>query len=314
MADESGTAGPRWTRTFFTPETTRDHTLTLAWTGGGNLSMAVRIVATNQWVYYANTSNNPEVITTELTAGVEYKIAVWAVSGVGTYTLTVDDEPTSGLELLSGVADESGTAGPRWTRTFFTPETTRDHTLTLAWTGGGNLSMAVRIAATNQWVDDAYTSNNPEVITTELTAGVEYKIAVWAVSGVGTYTLSVDGPQPSGGLTIQRNHLDAAAGPAEISAAFTPTTSGPVTIELSWTGAADLDLIVERANRQWRSCRRVDGIGQPGASGCRRHPRRGVPNPVNSRERRNRLRREPGRRSCARHSAGRRSEHPDHQR
>ena len=248
VADESGTAGPRWTRTFFTPETTRDHTLTLAWTGGGNLSMAVRIVATNQWVDDANTSNNPEVITTELTAGVEYKIAVWAVSGVGTYTLTVDDEPTSGLELLSGVADESGTAGPRWTRTFFTPETTRDHTLTLAWTGGGNLSMAVRIAATNQWVDDANTSNNPEVITTELTAGVEYKIAVWAVSGVGTYTLSVDGPQPSGGLTIQRNHLDAAAGPAEISAVFTPTTSGPVTIELSWTGAADLDLIVERAD------------------------------------------------------------------
>ena len=210
--------------------------------------MAVRVAATNQWVDDANTSNNPEVITTESTVGVEYKIAVWAVSGVGTYTLTVDDEPTSGLELLSGVADESGTAVPRWTRTFFTPQTTRDHTLTLAWTGGGNLSMAVRVAATNQFVDDATTANNPEVLTTELTVGVEYKIAVWAVSGVGTFTLTVDDDQepPSNGLTIQRNHLDAAAGPSEIRADFTPTTAGPVTVELSWSGSADLDLVVQR--------------------------------------------------------------------
>jgi hypothetical protein len=61
-------------------------------------------------------------------------------------------------------------------------------------TGSGDLDIDLRLAANNSWIASSTGSENPKSIPTSLTEGTSYAIAVWAASGLGTFTLSVTGP------------------------------------------------------------------------------------------------------------------------
>ena len=100
-----------------------------------------------------------------------------------------------------GIADNSGVEGPRWNSTDYTPVQSGPVTFDLDWTGGGDLRIDVRLAANNSWVASNTSTDHPKELTTSLTEGVPYRIAVWAVSGSGVYTLTANGPNGSGGTT-----------------------------------------------------------------------------------------------------------------
>ena len=52
-----------------------------------------------------------------------------------------------GAETRSGVVDSSGALGPRWVSTTYTPEADGVGTFSLAWTGDGDLRIAIYRAA-----------------------------------------------------------------------------------------------------------------------------------------------------------------------
>ncbi len=89
--DASGAVAPAWRSRQWTPTTTGPVTIQMSWTGGGALQMDLRRASDRKWIAAATNTANPKVMTATLEAGTTYRLAVWAVSGVGTFTAVTDD-------------------------------------------------------------------------------------------------------------------------------------------------------------------------------------------------------------------------------
>lgn len=91
--------------------------------------------------------------------------------------------------VLSGTADSSGATGARWQSTQYTTTAGGIHTFTLSWSGLGNLRIEV-VKADGTWVGANSSTAMPKTLSVRLTAGAWYRIAVWSVSGAGTFTVT----------------------------------------------------------------------------------------------------------------------------
>jgi ELWxxDGT repeat protein len=195
MVDDDKLAGPKWVSTVFAPVAGGAHVFTLDWAGGADLGLSVKDPVSGVTLGSDTSGDHPKHVTVDLVAGKDYRVNVWARSGSADFTVTVEaSAPPSGEVVFSGMVDDDKLAGPRWSRAFYTPKVTGDHELVLDWIGDGWLQINVRDAATNEWVGSNLTTDHPKSLTVPLEAGTEYRVAVWSVSGVGDFTVTVYPP------------------------------------------------------------------------------------------------------------------------
>ena len=196
FVDASRELGPKWARTLYTPVIDRDHTFTLGWEGDANLRISVKEYASGQWVGENITTDQPKTLTVDLKAGVEYKIAVWAKSGSAEYTLSlIAPIAPAGEEIFTSTVDADRIVARKWRKTLYTPDVSGDYSFTLDWDGDANLRISVKEYATGQWIGENITTDHPKTVTVPLNDGVEYKIAVWSVSGVADFTVVMFPPE-----------------------------------------------------------------------------------------------------------------------
>jgi hypothetical protein len=75
-------------KTVYMPAMSGDHTFVLDWVGDGDLRVNLKVKATGVWVGANTGTQHPKLLTVPLDAGVEYRVAVWAKSGSGDFTVT----------------------------------------------------------------------------------------------------------------------------------------------------------------------------------------------------------------------------------
>lgn len=205
-------AGSSYQKTGFTVNATESATLTLDWTGSGELRMA--LFENGVRTHKGNETIRPRAITQEFRTDTDYQVAVWAYSGAGDYTVTITetvDTPTdpgtptyttTERTLAEGTADDAGVLGKRYDKYSFTVKNTEQATLKLDWTGDGDLRLALFKDGTR-----THTGNEalrPREITQVFDAASNYQMAIWAVTGVGqfkatiTETVEVTDPQDPG--------------------------------------------------------------------------------------------------------------------
>lgn len=131
-----------------------------------------------------------------VTAGVAYRIGVWAAAGVGTYALSTPDA------IVRSAVDATGATAPAWRSFPWTPGTTGRMRLTMRSTGGGDLRFDLRRASDNAWVADALGTTNPKSLAANVTAGVSYRIGVWAASGRGDLNIDAVAAKPPNILIV----------------------------------------------------------------------------------------------------------------
>ena len=195
FVDASRQLGRKWTKTLHTPSISGDHTFMLAWEGDANLRMSVKEYATGTWIGENITTDHPKTLTLNLDAGVEYKIAVWATAGAADFTLSISPPIVSaGEEIFSATVDADRVVAKKWRKTLYTPVVSGVYSFTVDWESDANLRMSVKEYATGTWIGENITTDHPKTVTVSLNAGVEYKIAVWSVSGVADFTVVVYPP------------------------------------------------------------------------------------------------------------------------
>ena len=129
--------------------------------------------------------------------------------------------------LSTGTADFNNVQGAAWRRVDFTAARTGAATVSLNWTGTGDLrfnvlsSAGVRLTGNN-------TTAKPKSVTLNLVAGRAYYVGLWSARGVGTYTLS-----------LTENFPDTDTTPPQPPTGLMTTGHTVSTIALSWTAATD---------------------------------------------------------------------------
>jgi hypothetical protein len=187
--------GPKWTRTLYTPSATGGHIVLLEWEGDANLLISIREYDTSTWIADNVTTDNPKAIETNLTAGVEYKIAVWAKTGAADFAVTmVAPPPRVGDEIFTDTVDADRIVARKWVKTIYTPDVSGDHQFVLDWDGDAMLRTSIKIYASGILIGADVSNDQPKSFTEGLDAGVEYKIAVWAYTGTADFTLTVYPP------------------------------------------------------------------------------------------------------------------------
>jgi hypothetical protein len=190
--DAARVAGPRWTSTEYVPEDSGPHEFVLDWTGKAMLRIDIREAGSGAWIG-ANTSQAiPKHLAVDLDAGVPYRVAVWSMSGAGDFTVAAT--PLAGGIIHGGVADADGFAGRRWSSVTYGPSISGPHEFVLDWTGEAMLRIDIREVATGAWVGANTGSAKPKHLMVDLDAGVDYRVAVWSMRGVGAFTVTATGP------------------------------------------------------------------------------------------------------------------------
>ncbi|MCP4962078.1 MAG: sulfatase [Actinomycetia bacterium] len=189
VVDDSWIAGPRWVGVTYIAPVSGEIDFELSWAGGGDLAFDLRVAATNEWIAADTSATNPKVFTAHVDAGTPYRLAVWARSGEGAFGVSVGELPAT--QLLSGRVDSTRATASKWVSTHITASDTGPATFELDWAGQANLALDVRVAATSKWVGSSTKADSPKSLTVALQAGVEYRVAVWALSGVGDFDLQV---------------------------------------------------------------------------------------------------------------------------
>ncbi len=213
VVDSSRSQAPKWRRLDFTTSQTATATFRLAWSGNADLRFEIRLGATGAIIASNTTTgtSSPKTVDASLTAGTAYYAAIWAYSGVGTYTLTIaenipDPPPPGGSDrtLSTGSLDSTRASAAKWVRVDFTTPRTATTALRLSWTGNADLRIEIRLAATGAIIARNITAGttSPKTVDAPLTAGTAYYAAVWSYRGVAAYTLTIaDGtvdPPPPG--------------------------------------------------------------------------------------------------------------------
>lgn len=238
--DRGRIEAPRWVGTSYTPGTSGPVSLTLEWTGQGNLAFDVRRAADGQWLGSNKTDASPKELTVTLDAGVEYRIGVWAQSGQGDYVLSVaaPEPPDTNAPFSSGTVDSSRTVAPKWVpSTYFSP-TGEDTTFTLTWSGDAQLSLDVRRISGNLWVgSDSQQTPSPKQLTVTLEAGVLYRIGVWSTSGSADFelTASTGATPPTSTSTTSTSSTSTSTSTTSSSTSTSTSTTSTTTTSTSTT-------------------------------------------------------------------------------
>ena len=248
--DSSRATAPKWTSTTFTPTVSGTIDLELSWTGGADLAMDVRRVSNNGWVGSNTGSDSPKLLSVPLEAGVQYRLATWARSGVAAFDLTLLDggppptttsttttstttttttPPGGGEVVLMRDLDATWATAPGWVSTNYTAAVTGPITLELDWSGSADVAMDVRRVANGSWVASNTGSAKPKTLTVPLDAGVQYRFAVWARSGTTSAELFVigDAPPPTTTTTSTSTTSTTSTTTSTTSTSTTSTTTQP---------------------------------------------------------------------------------------
>jgi hypothetical protein len=223
VADASGVESPRWQSVDFEAEGTAVHLFELDWSGDAMLRIDIREADTGTWVGANTSTARPKPMSAHLTAGTSYRVAVWAMEGVGAFTVTVDQPPPAttttststtttttttttstttapGSEELvlppnavfDGTVDARRSAAPRWISTDYTPASSGARQFELEWPGNAMLRIDIREADTGTWIAANTSTAQPKTMTANLTAGTRYRLAVWAMRGSADFVVTVD--------------------------------------------------------------------------------------------------------------------------
>lgn len=188
--DASGVAAPRWVSSTLVPESTGDLTLLLDWDGGADVRFDVRDVATGRWLGAATVGPAPRSATVEVVAGEPIRLAVWAASGTAGFELATDGAPPPEPEtVFAGTVDAGRVTAPKWVSTTFTAESTGPHTFSFGDGSDPDLRMEVRESASGTWL----AAGHPTV-DVDLSAGTEYRLAVWVVDGRADFEVTLEPP------------------------------------------------------------------------------------------------------------------------
>jgi arylsulfatase A-like enzyme len=195
IADASGATGPAWTATAVTAPVTGPVTFALSWTGTGDLDMSLKTLPGKAFVVNNVGTARPKSMTANLTAGSSYQLAVWAQTGVGTYTatMTYDDgvapPPGDTLEIADARADATNATGPRWASYLFQAPVGGSAEVILAWpTASADLRFTVKNSAGTVVGASSSAGPSPKTATLSLTNGAQYRFNVWAVTGASDFT------------------------------------------------------------------------------------------------------------------------------
>lgn len=136
--------------------------------------------------------------------------------------------PPPGTIVHSGTVDSSNATAPRWSSGTFTPTASGSHLLKLEWPGSANLRIEVRRDSDNAWVGANTTTSQPKSLSVNLVSGGRYRVAVWSVVGVATFTVAMTAPgsqqtPPQLTMTAPLNGATV-GGNVVVSAAVTPGT------------------------------------------------------------------------------------------
>jgi ELWxxDGT repeat protein len=251
VVDYAKVLGPRWKAATFAPTTTGTHSLTLYWVGDADLRFNVKEEATGKWVGSNFDDEQRKTLIVDLVAGTEYRVAVGADSGSASFEVALaapDGRPLPfGEEVKAGVVDATKAAGPKWAKVRYTPQITGTHVWFLDWAGDANLRTSIREFETGAWVADNVTGDKPKLMEVHLTAGTEYKVAVWAKSGAAEYAMTLMAPQPGTGEPIFSRTVDAdgVTGRKWVKTFYLPEETGVHSFMLDWGGDADLRMNIK---------------------------------------------------------------------
>lgn len=249
-------SGNSHVREFYTAGESGQHTFTLAKSNAAAVTAVSVRTAAGDWVdSYTPASGGPQTITADLVGGTQYRLSIWTTQGETDYTLSVvaPSDLAGGSTISAGIRDKDQVAGPYWESTTWTAPVTGDLTFSLAWSGSGKLRFVVRELDTNDWIGESVLSGpSPQSVTLPVVAGRKYRVPVWATSGTGSYTMTVnDGGQGTSFFTGIRDK-DKVAGPYWGSTTWTAPSSGNVTFKLSWSGSGKLRFVVRNlATNDW---------------------------------------------------------------
>lgn len=127
----------------------------------------------------------------------------------------------------SGTADSTGAQGAKWRRINFVAQQSGMATIRLSWTGTADLRFNLQRADGSIIGGNTTASTvSPKTYSSALVTGTTYGVAVWAVSGVGAFTLSVVEDVPD---------TQAPSMPVGLNAATVSDTS----VQLQWDASSD---------------------------------------------------------------------------
>jgi len=152
--DDDKIIAPRWKRINFEPLITGDHTITVNSDSSADIRFSVfRIVDAPQpdnKVLIGTSSNSPTVAewTGNLDLTEQYYLGVWAASGSGNYTATIETQavgngPVTVVNIGQGTVDYDKNVGPRWVSHNFDSLGTAIHTFTVSWDSGADVRFRV---------------------------------------------------------------------------------------------------------------------------------------------------------------------------
>ncbi len=178
------------------------------------------------------------------------RVLVAALMMCGIALVALGSPPVSAQDAVigSGTADANGKSGPRWQDFEWTPATSGQVTLTLQWSGSAMLRIAVN-ESDGSWLASNTSTSRPKTVTANVVAGRTYKVAVWAMWGSTPFEVLT----PTSLTEIERGSLHSArnGAPRWVGVDWSPSSTGRATVQIGWTGPADVDFTVRDSKGKW---------------------------------------------------------------
>jgi|GEM_PF-567034 len=274
--DADRAVAPRWTRVDFDALTTGEHTIRVTSDSSTIIRFSVFQVLPGQNTRIALSDSTATLAqwTGALDESATYYLGVWAVSGSGDFTATIEAVvPTVPTAVIfgQGTIDNDRILGSRWVRHDVDSLTSGNHTITVAWDSGADVRFRV-FEANGTVVSSTIQGTNPGVWSGELNANTSYYIGLWVTSGSANYEAIIEAetntpvvdicgfeessPQLSQQPTVTLNEV-MDYGTADFSTVlgrrhnvvrFSPRENGPITIALRWEGEQQMNMAVFNAD------------------------------------------------------------------
>jgi len=264
---------PKWTQLNFNALTTGEHTIRVTSDSSTIIRFSVFQVLPGQNARIAMSSSTATLAqwTGDLDESASYYLGVWAVSGSGEFTATLeaetptDPETGTAVTFAEGTIDADRILGSRWVRLNVDSLTSGTHTIRVAWDSNADVRFRV-FESDGTVISSTIQGTNPAVWSGELAASTSYYIGMWTTSGSANYEATIEAdlpvvdncgfeqssPQLSQAPTITLNEV-MNYGTADFSTVlgrrhnvvrFTPRESGPITIALRWEGSQTMNMAV----------------------------------------------------------------------
>jgi len=241
--DDDKVTAPRWTRINFAPLITGDHTITINSDASADIRFSVFQIADapapDNKVLIGTSSISPTVAdwTGSLDLTEQYYLGVWAASGSGSYTATIEAQAV-------GIVSQP---------TYVTVTEGNDATFTVAAVGSGTLTYQWYV--NDQAITGATTDTYSVITTSTADDGNVYRVDVTDTNG----TLSSDSAVltveafvfvPVTVANIGQGIVDAdkIAGPRWVRIDFDSLSAATHTVAVSWDSGADVRFKVFEAD------------------------------------------------------------------